>query len=102
MSFYRYHLFFCTNFRASGEQCCGQGPGEELRAFAQKYLRDHDLAGPGGVRTSTTGCMGRCAEGPVLVVYPEGVWYTYETKEDMEEILHKHIEQGQIVKHLLL
>ena len=46
------------------------------------------------------GCLGRCDEGPVLVVYPEETWYTYLDKEDIDEIIEQHIQQGNIVERL--
>ena len=45
-------------------------------------------------------CLDRCDEGPVLVVYPEAVWYTYVDREDIDEILSEHIENGRIVERL--
>ena len=60
------------------------------------------LAGPGGVRVNTAGCMDRCEEGPVLVVYPEGVWYTYVDREDIDEILESHVVGGVPVERLRL
>ena len=51
-------------------------------------------------RINSAGCMDRCDEGPLLVVYPEATWYTYVDKDDIDEILHEHIENGRIVKRL--
>lgn len=73
-------------------------------------MRDHlkartkalGLAGAGGVRVNLAGCLDRCSEGPVLVVYPEGTWYTYVDRDDMEEILTEHLIGGRVVKRLLL
>ena len=46
--------------------------------------------------------MGRCDEGPVIVVYPEGVWYTYVDEEDLDEIIEEHLLKGNVVKRLKL
>ena len=47
-------------------------------------------------------CLDRCADGPVMVVYPEGVWYTLVDQEDVEEIIQSHLIAGQPVKRLEL
>ena len=58
------------------------------------------LSGKGKVRINNAGCLDRCDEGPVLVVYPEGVWYTYVDKEDIDEIVTEHLQNGRIVERL--
>jgi len=60
------------------------------------------LAGPGQVRVNRAGCMDRCAGGPVAVVYPEAIWYSYVDKEDIDEIVNSHLKHGQVVTRLLL
>ncbi|MBB70984.1 MAG: 2Fe-2S ferredoxin [Legionellales bacterium] len=102
MNYYQKHLFFCTNHRDNGKACCAANDATSMRTFAQLYLRDQGLIGPGKYRTSTAGCLGRCAEGPILVIYPEGVWYTYSSQADVQLILDEHVIKGQIVPHLLL
>ena len=52
------------------------------------------------VRISSAGCLGRCGEGPVIVVYPEGVWYRYQTIADIDEVLDEHVIKGHIVDRL--
>jgi (2Fe-2S) ferredoxin len=54
----------------------------------------------GDVMVTNTGCFGICAKGPVVVVYPEGVWYGNVTADDVEEIVDTHIEGGEILKRL--
>jgi (2Fe-2S) ferredoxin len=60
------------------------------------------LNGAGGVRINQAGCLDRCAGGPVLVVYPEAVWYTYVDKQDIDEIISSHLQQGKVVERLKL
>lgn len=102
MSYYRHHWFFCINERDSGFQCCQRAGAAEARAYAKKRVKALGLAVPGGVRVNAAGCMNRCAEGPVAVVYPEGVWYSYASTEDVEEILQQHIIGGTPVERLRL
>jgi len=54
------------------------------------------------VRINTAGCLNRCSEGPVMVVYPEGVWYTYVDQEDIDEIIDEHLTGGRVVERLKL
>mgnify|MGYP001817096009 FL=1 len=60
------------------------------------------ISGPGKVRVNKAGCLDRCEEGPVCVVYPEGVWYTYIDEEDIDEIIDSHIKNGKPVERLKL
>lgn len=102
MSYYRYHVFFCTNSRDSGRQSCADCGSPGLRDYLKRRTKELGIAGPGGVRINTAGCLDRCAEGPVVVVYPEGTWYTYIDKEDLEEILNEHLIRGRAVERLRL
>jgi (2Fe-2S) ferredoxin len=98
--YYRYHAFFCTNKRDDGSQSCEQCGASQLRAYAKDRIKALGLAGKGGVRVNTAGCLDRCSEGPVMVVYPEGVWYTYVDQEDIDEIIDEHLRQGRVVGRL--
>ncbi len=102
MSYYRCHVFMCTNLRQNGKICCAQGGAEALRHYAKKKLRELGQAGAGRCRINVAGCLDRCEEGPVMVVYPEGVWYTYHNEADIDEILQQHIVNGKVVERLRL
>ncbi len=80
--------------------CCQEAGATEARAYAKQKIKDLGLAGKDGVRVNTSGCLDRCEEGPVAVVYPEGVWYTYVDKEDIDEIVDQHLVEGKEVKRL--
>ena len=56
---------------------------------------------PGKVRVNKAGCLDRCAAGPVAVVYPEAVWYSYVDEHDIDEIVESHLKNGQVVERLL-
>lgn len=100
MSFFDKHVFFCTNQRANGETCCADRGANELRAYAKDKVKALGLAGEGKVRINSAGCLDRCDQGPVLVVYPEGIWYTYVDKEDIDEIVESHLQHGTPVERL--
>jgi (2Fe-2S) ferredoxin len=65
-------------------------------------VREAGLAGPGKVRVNKAGCLDRCAGGPVAVVYPEAVWYTFVDADDIDEIVESHLKNGKPVERLLL
>jgi toluene monooxygenase system ferredoxin subunit len=94
MGQYDRHVFVCT----SGETCPTQGDTEKyvkaLRAGAQK-------AGRSDMRINKSGCFSQCGHGPMIVVYPENVWYSGVQESDLDEILASHIIGGQPVTRLL-
>ncbi|WP_126452766.1 (2Fe-2S) ferredoxin domain-containing protein [Sulfuriflexus mobilis] len=100
MSYYRYHVFFCTNQRSDGRECCQDCNAQAMRDYAKAQCKALGLNGPRKVRINSAGCLDRCSEGPVMVIYPEGTWYSYVDHEDIDEILDKHLQQGEIVKRL--
>lgn len=102
MSYYRRHLFFCCNQRSAGEQCCAGHNAAEMFAYAKERLSALGLAGAGKSRINRAGCLDRCHEGPVLVVYPEAVWYTYVDGDDIDEIIEEHVVHGRVVERLLI
>lgn len=100
-SYYERHIFFCLNQRKAGEESCGQHHAEDGFDRCKSQIKKAGLSGPGQVRVNKAGCMDRCAAGPVAVVYPEGVWYTYVDKDDIDEIVESHLKNGKIVERLL-
>ena len=54
------------------------------------------------VRINASGCLDHCELGPSVVIYPEGVWYRCETKEDVDEVLKTHVRDGRRVKRLMM
>jgi len=99
--FYKKHLFFCTNQREKGT-CCANADSKAMHDYVKQRLMQEGLHGPGKIRISESGCMGRCMQGPSLVVYPDNVWYSYSSQSDLDEILHKHILGGEVVTRLLM
>lgn len=98
--FYRYHVFFCTNQRDDGAACCATKDAQALRDYAKARTKALNIAGPGQCRVNSAGCMDRCGEGPVLAIYPEGTWYTFVDKEDIDEIIQEHLLNGRVVDRL--
>lgn len=100
-SYYARHIFFCLNERKNGEECCARHRAQEAFDHCKARVKAAGLAGPGQVRVNKAGCLDRCAAGPVAVVYPEAVWYTYVDKDDIDEIVESHLKNGKVVERLL-
>lgn len=99
--YYNTHVFFCTNERPSDHvrgSCKGRG-SEKLRHYMKARVKELGLD---DTRINSAGCLDRCELGPVVVIYPEGIWYHCQTVEEAEEIIQKHLLQGTIVDHLML
>lgn len=100
--YYRAHVFVCTNEREPGHPrgCCREKGGDELRDYMKKKATGLGLGK--NVRINNAGCLDRCELGPVLVVYPEGIWYAVKTKADVDEVLQTHLVEGRRVERLML
>lgn len=101
MSYFDQHVFFCVNQRGSGEDCCNNFDAQRLRDYVKDKVKALGLSTESQrIRINSAGCLGRCDSGPVLVVYPEGVWYTYVDETDLDEIIEQHLRNGRIVERL--
>ena len=101
-AYYQRHVFFCLNERANGEACCAQQAAKAGFDHCKARVKTLGLAGVGQVRVNKAGCLDRCAGAPVAVVYPEGVWYTFVDQSDVDEIVDRHLANGEVVERLLL
>ncbi|MBI1215734.1 MAG: (2Fe-2S) ferredoxin domain-containing protein [Alphaproteobacteria bacterium] len=98
---FTHHIFCCSNERPAGHPrgCCKEKGADALRNYMKVRAKEMGLE---GTRVNNAGCLDRCELGPTVVVYPEGVWYSIATREDVDEILEKHIKGGDIVTRLQL
>lgn len=95
------HVFVCTSSRMTGVAkgfCHTKGALEIIQKFSEK-LEEEDIT---DVMISNTGCFGICEKGPIVVVYPDNVWYGTVTADDVDEIVEKHIMSGEIVERLAI
>ena len=60
------------------------------------------ISGEGKVRINRAGCLDRCGQGPVLVIYPQAIWYTFVDNADIDEIIDSHLLQGKVVERLVV
>ena len=101
-SFYNKHVFVCENKKDDGSQHCGNFNPRVTRDYVKATLKEVGKHGKGEIRVSGAACLGRCEEGPVMVVYPEAVWYCYVDQEDVEEIIDEHLLNNRPVTRLML
>ncbi|MBV9863565.1 MAG: (2Fe-2S) ferredoxin domain-containing protein [Alphaproteobacteria bacterium] len=104
--FYERHIFMCTNTRTEGHprgscsaRALGAGGVEKLRGYMREKAKQLGIE---NIRCNAAGCLDRCELGPNMVIYPEGVWYHYETTADLDEILETHVKNGGRVPRLML
>ena len=99
--FYRRHVFCCVNERAADHPrgCCKAKGSQELRDYMKNRAKE---LGVKRVRINNSGCLDRCELGPTMVVYPEGVWYSCATEEEIDEVLRVHLIEGGRVERLRL
>ncbi len=102
MSYYQQHIFLCINARDNNRDCCAKRGSKHLLDYLKTKLKLLDEKKEKKIRVSSAGCLGRCKLGPVLVIYPEGIWYHCQTQEDIDEIIEKQIINKQQVTRLLL
>lgn len=93
MDMFRSHVLVC-----GGTGCTSSGSHNVMEAF-EKHLKDKGIADE--VKVVMTGCHGLCELGPVIIVYPEGVFYSRVQAEDVEEIVEEHLLKGRIVRRLV-
>lgn len=96
------HVFVCTNRRPPGHfmGSCAAENGEAVRDYFKSRIEA--LGMNDRIRVNSAGCLGRCDHAPVLVIYPEGVWYTARTEADVDAIIATHLQGGGRVEALLV
>lgn len=99
---YQYHVFFCLNQRDDGAACCAGKGAEAALEHMKSRVKKLGLNGKGKVRVNRAGCFDRCNEGPLLVIYPQAVWYTFVDNEDIDAIIESHLVRGKVVARLLV
>lgn len=99
MSKYRLHFFVCVNNRPPfAKPSCGPAGSPQLLTKLQEEVQQRGLSEE--VAVTACSCLGPCESGPMMVVYPEGVWYAGVRVEDVSEIVDSHVMQRQPVQRL--
>jgi (2Fe-2S) ferredoxin len=98
--FFDKHVFCCINKRpdSNPKGCCCSKDSEGLQIELKKKIKDLKLEKK--IRINKSGCLDRCENGPVIVIYPEGIWYSIKNSKDVDEILNSHLLNNKIVERL--
>ena len=99
--YYHSHIFVCCNQRPAGHprgSCAAKG-SERLRDYMKARAKEMGLP---QVRVNAAGCLDRCERGPCMVIYPEGVWYSVGSTEDVDAVLTGHVRDGGRIRALML
>jgi len=96
---FRYHVFICDQKKAEGVPGCNASGSERVIDALRRELGARRLMDE--VQVTVCGSLGVCERGPNMVVYPEGIWYSGLTPQDVPEIVEKHFQQGQVVERLV-
>jgi (2Fe-2S) ferredoxin len=99
---FSHHLFVCGNQRSPGNPrgCCDPDGSEQLCNALRAELAKHALPAP--VRANKCGCLDQCELGPMLVIYPQGIWYGHVQVNDVPRIVRETILEGKVLTDLLV
>ena len=102
-SYYEKHIFVCENIREEGKRVsCGRAGSKKLKDYLK--LKTKELCPDKNIRINMSGCLDRCEEGPVIVSYPEGIWFSLKNENDIDLFVKEYILENSEnnIKNLML
>jgi (2Fe-2S) ferredoxin len=96
---FHHHIYVCTQEKPEGIPSCSSSNSWKVLQALEREVLAQGLDEK--VQITTCGCMGLCDDRPVIIVYPEGVWYHKVQEQDAEEIVTSHLASGRVVSRLL-
>ena len=96
-----HHIFVCASFRATGEAkgACHKKGSSDFLPYIENELVDRGLE---GVMVSSTSCMKACDHGPIMIIYPDNLWYGGVENEDIIDEILDAMEDGEVAEAYLL
>jgi len=95
---FRYHVFVCQQQKPEGVPCCATRGSAKLIEALRQEVAEQGLSND--VQITACGSFGLCDRGPNMIVYPEGIWYSNMTPQDVSEIVRTHFQAGRVVERL--
>lgn len=96
---YKKHVFVCTNQRPEGaRKCCGEEAGMGIVKEFKQQMKDRGLSGE--MRAQRAGCFDLCDHGPVVAVYPDGIFYKNVSKELVGDIIERTLLKDEVIEEL--
>lgn len=103
MGFYEKHIFVCENIREEGKRVsCGRSHSKKIKDLLKLLIKEK--APNAKIRVNMSGCLDRCEEGPILVSYPEGKWFSIKSEEDAQSFVNQYIVLNRLdeIEHLVV